>query len=222
MKNFKRTLGGTSGLLNKICLNFLALLLVFLGLSSGLQAEETKVEKMNLVLAPLLSQEWCAHKPLEGLTLVWKGVQDERVTSDLGVLNRKSGEVLSRLVADPNLKSTLDTIVPKLLSACGVNWAKKDSADPLVDHLSSVELVVKTFGAQNQKGFFSAKAQAESQIEVKLSSPTRQSTAVVAYQLEFKQIRKKGSKALRQAIQELYQETLKQLILVPEWKTKTS
>ena len=85
-----------------------------------------------------------------------------------------------------------------------------------------VSAAIKKFRAHEEKGLITGKGKATSEIEIFAELGTKKITAQVGYGIEFKQSRKRGIKRIRQVLNELFQETIKQVIASPTLRNLSS
>jgi hypothetical protein len=148
----------------------------------------------------------CPDRPFSGSKVYWKGVQDLRAIKTLGVVTRKGGEDPIEVISDPPLQQVFQSYLTSILDQCGMQLVQRPE-----DAAYQMEAFIDEFHAQEEKGLVTGKGQAKSRLSFTATTMGRKVAANVGYGVEFKQGRKRGIERLKKILNELLQETLRQV-----------
>jgi uncharacterized lipoprotein YajG len=148
----------------------------------------------------------CPDRPFQGVKVYWKGVEDQRSVKILGVVSKKEGKDAVQVISEPPLEKIFQNYLNSLLEQCGMQLVQRPQ-----DALYQMQATIQEFHAEEEKGWVTGKGEAKSRLEFTAASPERKITANVGYGVEFKQGRKRGIVRLQKILNELLQETLRQV-----------
>lgn len=155
----------------------------------------------------------CSAKPFKGLRVHWRGLIDGRPEKALGVVMKKSGKDPVEVYADPPLRDFFVGYLKDTLHRCGMELLPK--ADP---NLYSLTVTLEKFRAHEEKGLITGEGEAQSSLKFEAERGKKKVTSQVGYKIEFKQGRKRGVKRLNKVLNELFQETLLQVVSSPQFQ----
>lgn len=188
--------------MNKI-LATLALFCLFFT-AGNLQAQETRM--LSLTLPPNFASQICAKLPKHEGRVVWKGVQDKRVQSELGYESKKKFKDPIAIYANPELEVIFEDALKQILTSCG--WTLVKEAEPNVLKLSAQ---IEEFQANVERGIILGKGKAGSRLVLIGELPQKEWKSKVGYEIEFKSTRGLSLKRIRDTLNELFAKTLEQV-----------
>ncbi len=187
------------------------ILILFLDL--GRAAEEFSI---TLELPPKFFSQLCPQPLWNHPRVIWQGVKDKRPNPALGTLTKKHGKDPTSVFSQPSLEEIFNRNLEQLFRHCGMDLMTAGSATTADDFQLSGFL--EEFYAQEEKGIFTGKGRASSRLLISAIRPQKKINATVTYQIEFKMGRKRGIERLEKILQELFENTVKQVTLAPQLK----
>jgi uncharacterized lipoprotein YajG len=163
-------------------------------------------ETITLEVPAQFFMSLCPDRPFQGVKVYWQGVQDKRTHQTLGVVTKKEGKDPIQVVSAPPLQQLFQNYLTSVLEQCGMQLVQRPG-----DAAFQLEAFIEEFHAEEEKGWVTGKGQAKSRLSFAAQSPTRKVAANVGYGVEFKQGRKRGIERLQKVLNELLQETLRQV-----------
>ncbi|MBI4410880.1 MAG: hypothetical protein HY541_00145 [Deltaproteobacteria bacterium] len=165
---------------------------------------------VSLKIADSFVAQTCAIPVWSNLTVVWKGVKDSRAVATVGKQEKK-GEIITEVMADPAVETAFDNALKKLLPACGMKLTEKKD-----ENLPTLSVAVEEFFAGEEKKFLTGKAEAQSRLLITAERSGQTTlTTEIGFQIESKKVRRKNIKQLEATLNELFADTLKQVITSP-------
>jgi len=182
---------------------FFFFLILLGGISpNGLCADENK--SIELQASSQDFQRWCNPPVWDGLRVKWKGVRDLRPEKELATLDSNPPE---KIYSKQPLEQVFAISIQDLLKQCGIQWVNNTESA-----VWEIEGVIEQFESGQQKGTFTSKTKGKSQIKIIAKQTNRTVEARVGYEIELKASRFKSFKKIESNLQELYLQTLQQLI----------
>lgn len=173
------------------------------------KAEQVERAEVALGVAPEFYAEVCSAPVWKGVSVVWKGVADDRADKVVGIQTKKGKEPVA-VTAVPSVDKAFDAALRTLFERCGMTLADKGDASGM-----KISVEVKDFYAGVEKKLVTGKARAKSLLSFMVDQGVRSNTIEVGMELESKEARKGDIKALTKALNNLFAETLKQVVATP-------
>ncbi len=177
--------------------------------SSAAMAQEAAKAEVALSAAPDFYAQACATPVWKGVTAVWRGVADDRADKVVGMQTKKGEEPVA-VAAVPSVDKAFDAALRTLFERCGMKLVDKGDAAT-----TKISVEVKDFYAGVEKKLVTGKAKASSMLSFLIDQGVRSNTIEVGMELESKEARKGDIKALTKALNNLFAETLKQVVATP-------
>jgi uncharacterized lipoprotein YajG len=171
---------------------------------------------LTLQVPPQFFMSLCPERPFQGAKVFLKGVEDQRPIKTLGVVTKKGGKDPVEVAADPPLSVIFTNYLVSALEVCGMQMVGPEAAD------YQIQFVIDEFHGQEEKALLTGKGQAKSRVSFMAHSPTRKVAGNFSYGLDFKQSRKRGVERLQEILNELLQETLRQVPISPQLRALKS
>ena len=176
---------------------------VFFLVSTVAFAEQTQFVRIG---ADPSFEKVCEGQPWKGKRVLWGGVNDRRLDSPLGVL-QKRGNTQVVLVSEKPLNYVFEKALQKMFDDCGSRFVGDED---VFDVAFSVE--IERFYASTDKKLLTGKGSAESKVVIQLKKSDQTVSEVESeIRLEEKRIRQKNVKQLTRVIEELFRKTLDQI-----------
>lgn len=187
----------------------IVILSALLMVSTAVQAEEIVRAEVALSVAPDFYVQTCSTPVWKGMTAVWKGVSDDRADKIVGLQTKKGQEPVA-VTAMPPVDKAFDAALRTLFESCGMKLTDKGDAAA-----TKITVEVKDFYAGVEKKLVTGKAKAKSLLSFLVDQGVRSNTVEVGMEMESKEARKGDIKALTKALNNLFAETLKQVVVTP-------
>lgn len=167
-------------------------------------------------IAPTLDLKWdlqefqkmCPQPFWMNVKARWKGVKDLRPQAELAELE---GNPPQKIYASKPLGENFDQAIQQIFQVCGIQWVKGTE-----EAAWEFEGFIEKFESGQQKGIFTSKTKAQSQVKIAAKSFQRGVEARVGYEIEMKASRFKSFKKIESTLQELFQKTLQQIVQSPD------
>lgn len=156
----------------------------------------------------------CSSQPFKGIRVHWRGLIDGRPEKALGVVMKKSGKDPIEVYSDPPLRDFFVGYLKNTLKLCGMELLPEAAPD-----LYSLTVTLEKFRAHEEKGLITGEGQAQSSLKFEAERGQKKVRSQVGYQIEFKQGRKSGVKRLNKVLNELFHETLLQVVSSPQFQS---
>lgn len=184
----------------------LALIVLFavLCVASLARAEETVSVKLQ---APEGIAAMVCPKPMwNGMTVIWKGVQDKRGYGEIGVQNQKGKDPI-KVFSDPTMAVVFDKAIKDTLTTCGMKFISKGDED----EIPSLSVEIRDFYAGVDKKLLTGKGEAKSRLEIMFTRDSQTKSLGFGGDMDSKGLRKGSIKQLEKSLNELLAYTLKNM-----------
>jgi hypothetical protein len=196
---------------------YLSLFAVFLALPALAHGETPERETLKFKFNNIFWYRLCSPKPFKGTRIHFQGTRDDRPEKALGTVTKKHGDDEIEIYSEPPLREIVGGYLVAIFRQCGMKVEPQGGPG-----IYEVMAAIKKFRAHEEKGLITGKGNATSDIEIVASLGNKKITAQVGYGIEFKKGRKAGIKRMREILNELFQETLKQVIQSPTLRKLSS
>lgn len=182
-----------------------------------LAAPAVAAEAVQLPLGPppMLVAEICRTPVWSGLPVIWKGVADRRPDLSVGVQIQGDKEPLP-VFADPPLAGLFDSALRELFRGCGMRLVEEQSEGRGDAIVLSAE--IREFYVGVEKRLLTGKSRAQSSIAFAARKGGQSTSVTVGFEIDAKKIRSGKLKQLQGTLNELFAETLKQIVATPEMR----
>lgn len=187
--------------MKKVCL--LLTVMAFM-LGTGIRGAMAQEVTVPLTVPADLIPKLCAAPIWSGVTVVWKGVSDDRTDKSVGAQMQKGKEPIN-VMSDPRIEKVMDSALRDLFTTCGMKLVDKGDVG------TKMTVEVKEFYAGVEKKLLTGKAVAKSMLSFMVDQGVKTTTIDVGADMESKEARKGDIKGLTKALNGLLAETLKQV-----------
>lgn len=191
----------------KTTCSFLFSLMLFLSIASA-KAESNTI---NLKLPENFATNLCPTARWKKTPLVFLGVKDAREEKQVGEQQQKNAEPLG-LMTEPKLEQIFAEALKATLQTCGIAWTK--SSEDIEYPTLSVNL--EDFFAGSNKKWLTGKTSAHAQVSLTLIKQQQTSTTTITADIDSKKLRQKSIKQIQLVLNELFAETITQLVNIKE------
>lgn len=191
-----------------------ALVIAFLVLSASPVLAADSIS-LSLGPPPMLVAELCKAPVWNNIPVIWKGVADRRPDLSIGIQIQNNKEPLP-VFADPPLAGLFDTALRELFSGCGMKLVE-EQFEGRNDALT-LEAEIREFYVGVEKKFLTGKSEARSSIVFKDRHGGQSTSVTVGFEMDQKKIRSGKLKQLQATLNELFGETLKQIVANPDMR----
>lgn len=183
---------------------------VFFTLPAPVHGETPERESIKFKFNNIFWYRLCSSQPFKGTRIHFQGTRDDRPEKALGTVTKKHGNDEIEVYSEPPLREVVGGYLAAIFRQCGMKVEPQGGPG-----VYEVMAAIKKFRAHEEKGLITGKGNASSEIEIIASLGNKKITAQVGYGIEFKKGRKAGIKRMREILNELFQETIKQVIQSP-------
>ena len=179
------------------------LFLVLFFLSFPAFADETV-----FITAPLGVANSVCRQPIwqSGTSFVWKGIKDERPTTEVAVIDQKNREP-KKYISARNLEVYFDKAIPAILTQCGlIQKTASESAN------YNISVSLKKFLAEGNKNLIKAELSAESRLVLNFDNANDNIEVNIAFLMDSTGASIGSKKRLEKLLSQLLKGTLEEII----------